>query len=105
MTSLTFTVAVDHLLTDYVAARRGDSIAIIISAALTPRRREASLLLALTDEECEQYELGLPVAEQQRRLEVSWAWRGLSRRRAMLVWLGSVSDAEFEGCQEVAAFA
>lgn len=85
----------------WAAARRGDRLAIAIDRTLPPRRAKLAFLAAVTDDEYEQYERALPVAEQHRRIAATWEWRHLSRRRAMLAHVARFTDGEYE--QYVAA--
>ena len=79
----------------WAAGRRGRDVIIVIDAGLSDYATKQAILTAFTDEEYEAYEASLPIAEKQRRLELTWEWRNLSRRRAMLAHLARYDEETY----------
>jgi hypothetical protein len=80
----------------WAAGRRGDQLVIAVpDQPETWLRVKRALLEAMTDDEYVAYESVLPVAEQGRRVAVSWEWRHLSRRSAMLRHLDRFDEASY----------
>lgn len=80
----------------WASGRRDNRVAVAINADLPARRVKLAFLLAVTDDEYEAFERMLPVAEQHRRVDVTWQWRHLSRRRAMIAHVHRFTDAEYD---------
>lgn len=68
----------------WAAARRSDSLFIVVSSLIPRWQQEVAPLVAASDDEYLAYELGLPAEEQARRVVVYGRYPALSRRRALI---------------------